>query len=56
MASSEWTQSDIVFDAPLDEALFSTDPPKGYKDLVPAQLRKNEIEKSKQRLEGQDAK
>jgi outer membrane lipoprotein-sorting protein len=27
---SKWVQSDIVFDAPLDELLFSTDPPEGY--------------------------
>jgi len=26
--------SDIVFDAPLDSALFSTDPPKGYTDAA----------------------
>ena len=31
---SDWVQSDIVFDEPLDEALFSTDPPPGYKDLA----------------------
>jgi outer membrane lipoprotein-sorting protein len=27
--------SDFVFDAPLDPALFSTEPPKGYKNLQP---------------------
>jgi outer membrane lipoprotein-sorting protein len=27
---SRWIQSDIVFDEPLDESLFSTDPPEGY--------------------------
>lgn len=30
MASSHWILSDIVFDEPLDESLFSTSPPKGY--------------------------
>ncbi len=32
---SEGLVSDFVFDAPLDPALFSTDPPKGYKNLQP---------------------
>jgi hypothetical protein len=27
---SRWVHSDFVFDAPLDESLFSTDPPEGY--------------------------
>jgi hypothetical protein len=30
MGRSDWVQSDFVFDAPLDRALFSTDPPAGY--------------------------
>jgi hypothetical protein len=30
MGQSRWVLSDIVFDEPLDEALFSTDPPEGY--------------------------
>jgi outer membrane lipoprotein-sorting protein len=30
MGQSRWIQSDIVFDEPLDESLFSTDPPEGY--------------------------
>lgn len=29
--STDWVQSDFVFDAPLDKELFSTDPPSGYK-------------------------
>jgi len=29
-ASSDWYLSDIEFDVPLDESLFSTDPPPGY--------------------------
>jgi outer membrane lipoprotein-sorting protein len=32
---SEGLVSDFVFDAPLDPALFSTEPPKGYTDLQP---------------------
>ncbi len=32
MADSDWVTKDIVFDAPLDEALFSTEPPAGYTD------------------------
>ncbi|MBX3415609.1 MAG: hypothetical protein KF708_23190, partial [Pirellulales bacterium] len=36
MSNSEFVQRDIVFDAPLDEALFSTDPPAGYHDLSAA--------------------
>ena len=44
---SDWVKSDIVFDAPLDEVLFSTDPPEGYKDLAPPKLPKEELEKSK---------
>lgn len=46
---SEFIQSDIVFDATLDEKLFSTDPPEGYKDLIPPEVRKEELERSKQR-------
>jgi hypothetical protein len=30
MADSDWVTKDIIFDAPLDEALFSTEPPAGY--------------------------
>jgi outer membrane lipoprotein-sorting protein len=30
MGQSQWILSNIVFDEPLDEALFSTDPPAGY--------------------------
>jgi outer membrane lipoprotein-sorting protein len=30
MGNSRWIQSDIVFDEPLDESLFSTSPPKDY--------------------------
>ncbi len=37
---SDMVISDIVFDAPLDPALFSTDPPKGWTDLA-AQSGKN---------------
>jgi outer membrane lipoprotein-sorting protein len=46
--TSEFVKSDIIFDAPLDEALFSTDPPEGYKDSAPAEPRREELEKSKQ--------
>ena len=31
-AESDWVRSDIVFDQQLDETLFSTDPPNGYRD------------------------
>jgi hypothetical protein len=30
MGQSRWLLTDIVFDEPLDESLFSTDPPEGY--------------------------
>jgi outer membrane lipoprotein-sorting protein len=30
LAESNWVRTDIVFDQPLDESLFSTDPPPGY--------------------------
>ena len=30
MGHSKWVLSDIVFDEPLDESLFSTEPPEGY--------------------------
>lgn len=30
MGQSRWVQSDMVFDAPVDESLLSTDPPAGY--------------------------
>ncbi len=43
---SEWVDSDIVFDAPLDETLFSTDPPEGYKNLASEDSRKDKAEKS----------
>lgn len=33
MSDSDFVRRDIVFDAPLDEALFSTDAPAGYRDL-----------------------
>ena len=33
MGESDFVLSDIVFDAQLDEALFTTDPPEGYRDL-----------------------
>jgi outer membrane lipoprotein-sorting protein len=32
---TEGLVSDFVFDAPLDPALFSTEPPKGYTDMQP---------------------
>ncbi len=35
MADSDSTLTDFVFDAPLGEALFSTDPPPGYHEIVP---------------------
>jgi hypothetical protein len=35
-ADSDWVTKDIIFDAPLDEALFSTDPPEGYTDAAKA--------------------
>ena len=35
MVDTDWVESDIVFDAPLDVALFSTDPPAGYHEAVP---------------------
>ena len=31
---TEWIISEIVFDAPLDPKLFSTDPPEGWTDLA----------------------
>lgn len=31
MVDTEFVQSDFVFDAPIDESLFSTDPPPGYR-------------------------
>ncbi|HZZ80780.1 MAG TPA: M56 family metallopeptidase [Gemmataceae bacterium] len=31
-AESDWVQSDIIFDRPLDAELFSTEPPAGYKE------------------------
>ncbi len=31
--SYETARTDFIFDAPLDESLFSTDPPKGWKDV-----------------------
>jgi hypothetical protein len=31
MGQSRWLLTDIVFDEPLDESLFSTDPPEGYR-------------------------
>ena len=42
MADSESILTDFVFDAPLDEALFSTNPPAGYHEFVspePAQIK-----------------
>jgi outer membrane lipoprotein-sorting protein len=30
MGESDWLMTDFVFDAPLDPALFSTEPPRGY--------------------------
>jgi outer membrane lipoprotein-sorting protein len=30
MPSTRWVMSDMRFDVPLDESLFSTDPPEGY--------------------------
>jgi hypothetical protein len=56
MVDSDWVYSDFVFDAPLDEALFSTDPPAGYKDLAPKEQQKGEIEKPKQEADGGKAK
>lgn len=37
MAGSEWIKTDFTFDAPLDPALFSTDPPEGYTDAAAPQ-------------------
>lgn len=31
---TDFVQTNFIFDQPLDEALFSTDPPEGYKDLA----------------------
>lgn len=56
MGDSEWVFSEFVFDAPLDEALFSTDPPEGYKDLAPKEQQKGEVEKPKQEADGGKAK
>jgi hypothetical protein len=30
VTTSDWVQSDFVFDKELPESLFSTEPPKGY--------------------------
>ena len=35
VVDTDWVESDFVFDAPLDVALFSTDPPAGYHKAVP---------------------
>ncbi len=37
---TDFIQADFIFDQPLDEALFSTDPPEGYKDLAAEAERK----------------
>jgi outer membrane lipoprotein-sorting protein len=34
MVDSDWVMKDFVFDAPLDQKLFSFDPPAGYIDLA----------------------
>lgn len=34
LASSDWVKSGFVFDVPLDESLFSTDPSEGYRDVT----------------------
>lgn len=44
MGDCSWVTKDIIFDAPLDAALFSLDPPKGYTDL--AKLEEQEEKKS----------
>jgi hypothetical protein len=36
MGDSDFVQTDFIFDAPLDQALFSTDPPADYKDIAEA--------------------
>jgi hypothetical protein len=56
MADSETVRSDIVFDAPLDESLFSTDPPEGYRDLAPIAGNEGEAEKPKQESQEDKAK
>lgn len=33
MGETDWVISDLVFDAPLDPKLFSTEPPTGYSEL-----------------------
>lgn len=33
MGESEWVLSELIFDAPIDESLLSTEPPEGYKIL-----------------------
>lgn len=40
MGESDWVQSDFVFDAPLDESLFSTVPPPGFTDASEKQADK----------------
>jgi len=33
MGQSDWVQTDFIFDAPIDRALFSTEPPEGYTNV-----------------------
>jgi hypothetical protein len=33
MGETDWVQGDFEFDTPLDERLFSTEPPEGYRNL-----------------------
>ncbi len=40
MVDSDWVLRDFVFDAPLDEALFSTDMPAGYTEVSKEKERK----------------